>query len=633
MRRFLLLALCLLDASSVRAATPGLWAPAGPDGSTVLALAVDPRNAEIAFAGTDGGGLFKTGDAGESWSAVDLDADVVTAVAIDPRNPDFVYAGTPTEGLFQSRDGGSTWYPELAPANAGSVQAIVIDPLRPYVYVLVQTGDGQDLLRSADGGQFWTSAHHGLPVATSLAIDPKQPDILYASVGGSLYRTTDRGDHWKRRSRGADLPFITSLAVDSVQTWRLYAGTQESGVYHSLDGGSTWKPSRSGPANRSIAVVIAQPRTKGVVWAGATRSLAGLGHAAVFRSADGGETWSPAGTGLVSSDLHALAVSAIGPRTVYAGVETRGVFRSRDNGASWQLASRGLRPVDVTRVAADPSRSGHVLLGTEGFGVLATDDDGATWTPVDSRPLFSRITDLEYDPSDPSVAYAGAGDRMDRSLDGGDTWKPVGFAGTAFAGVFAADPSRAGRVYAVTIGKVYRSLDFGASWAAPLNGLGCLGPIDMVVAPGSAAVWVGGDALDTGCPSPPILARSTDAGVSWHSVTSYPRGLVLSLAVDPGTGTIYAGSQGVVRSPDGGTTWTAAGTIGDGPTPYVYKLLALPGVLYAGSDDHVWESRDGGATWQEVGTGLLGKRVQDLSIDADGVLWAATTRGAFRLVQ
>jgi photosystem II stability/assembly factor-like uncharacterized protein len=633
MIRRLLLACLLLIPFAARAATPGVWTAAGPDGATVLALAVDPVDADIAYAGTEGG-LFETHDAGESWSASSLRDLPVTALAVDPKHPEVIYAGT-GQGLYQSADGGVTWLLAESPIGISTVEQIVIDPIRTEnVYALIQNGLEMDLVRSTDGGENWASARRGLVRdLTSLAIDPKHPEVLYAGTEAhGVFSTYDRGDQWRRRGHGAPALGITTLAVDTVKTSRLYAGTQSRGIYLSTDGGITWKRAPSNPALSAIRVLVAQPRSLGVVWAGTTVSP-GEPRAGVFRTTNGGTTWAPAGGGLVAPSLHALAISASSPRTVYAGVQARGVYRWTEDAPAWTLASGGLRPVFVTRVAADPAHAGHVLAGTIGFGVLATRDGGASWTPVDSRPLFFTVRDLEYDLSRPDRAYAVGQTVADRSLDGGATWRPLDFRGATAAYVLAADPSHAGQVYAATHGGIYHSSDFGLIWLGPSDPLGCFEVVDMKVAPGSGTVYASGHPLvGSACAPDMVFFRSTDGGLTWQRLTGYDREQVYALAVEPLTGTVFAGYVGVLRSTDGGDTWTETGAIGSKSTPAIFTLFAVPGIVYAGGTGHVWESRDAGLSWQEVGTGLADQTVVDLSRGPDGVLWAATTRGVFRLV-
>lgn len=635
-RRFFLACLLLLPLA-VRAATavtPGAWTAAGPDGGTVLALAVDPANAETLYASTEGGGIFWSFDAGESWSALGLSDRTVTALALDPWNNDVIYAGT-TQGLYQSLDRGETWVRQLlGPVGAGTVLQILIDPLRPAdVYVLFRGGAGTDVVRSLDRGVSWESARRGLPAdVTALAIDPKHTDTLYAGTEShGVYSTYDRGGHWRRRKGGNPPAGVTALAVDTVKPSWLYAGTLSGGVYLSLDGGATWKKAPSSPPSAWIRVLVAQPGALGVVWAGTT-SYPGASRAGVFRTTNGGKTWAPVGGGLVAPSLQALVLAPGPSLAVYAGVQTRGVYRWTEDDPSWKLANHGLRPVATTRVAADPAHAGHVLVGTLGFGVLATADGGDTWRPVDSRPAFFDVLDLEYDPTSPAHVYAVGASVADRSLDGGSTWQPMDFRGALVANVLAVDPSHAAEVYAATkTTGIFHSSDFGSIWLpASSDTLGCFVAAALRVAPGTGTVYAGGHAFVSPNCSASALYRSTDDGATWQALTGYGREQVYALAIEPDTGTVFAGFEGVLRSTDGGDTWTATG-IGDGSTPVIYTLLAAPGVVYAGGVGNVWESRDDGLSWQEAGTGLADQTVLDLSLDPEGVLWAATTRGVFRL--
>jgi photosystem II stability/assembly factor-like uncharacterized protein len=642
MLRRCVFACLLLIPFTAYAATPGVWQPAGPDGGTVLALAVAPDDPDALYAGTQDGGVFKSVDAGESWFAMGLRERTVTALAVDPRQPDVIYAGVANQGLYQglyqSRDGGSTWLRGTGPIDSGSVEQILIDPLRPAnVYALFSQGLSRSVLRTRDGGRSWALASRGLPAdVAALAIDPKHPDLLYAgTTDHGVYSSNDGAGHWRRRNRGTPPPSLTALAVDTVKTSRLYAGTVNRGVYLSLDGGVTWKKAPSSPPRSSIQVLVAQPGSLGVVWAGTIPNGPDALRGGVFRTQNGGKTWPQVAPGLIALEVRSLALSPGvpgTPRRAYAGVQARGVYRWTEGDAAWKLSREGLRPVSVNRIAADPSRSGHLLAGTGGFGVLATQDGGDNWTPVDSSVAFASVIDLEFDPSSPAAAYAGVRYRVDRSLDGGNHWQALIPGGPSFWGILAVDPSQAGHLYASMGLGIYRSHDFGATWTPSLTILNCLEVLDIEVAPGSGTVYAGGHLISGSCVPAHWLYRSKDGGETWQALVNYPRGFVLALAVDPATGILYAAQEGVFLSTDEGATWSATNAIGEGPAPYISALVAAPGVVYAGGFGHVWESRDTGHSWQEVGAALPERSlVLDLALDRDGVLWAATTYGAFRL--
>jgi photosystem II stability/assembly factor-like uncharacterized protein len=322
----------------------------------------------------------------------------------------------------------------------------------------------------------------------------------------------------------------------------VFAGTLTrngaGGVFRSLDGGVTWQPSRAGLANLPLSVVVTVPDATGTILAG--------GDTELDRSVDRGQSWQVLAhpdTGPNSNAFSALLVEPLDPDTIYAGLQfgfgdTR-VFRSENGGASWTPTARLLSRVEALR--ADPRRA-RALWAAGGDGLEHSDDGGAHW---DAAPLpketFLDVRDLAIDGRTPLVLWlAGSGSRhqaarLYRSADGGQTWvrRDTGIAGTSVASI-ALDPSSPDVVYAAMDTGLYRSGNAGATWAK-VQGIGA--PVSRVlVAPTSpSTLWaIAGPKREP--------RRSRDGGATWERPL---RGLdgapVLDLAFDPlDPGRVYA---------------------------------------------------------------------------------------------
>ncbi|HET7010979.1 MAG TPA: hypothetical protein VFI11_09410, partial [Anaerolineales bacterium] len=158
------LALSLVPAAHPGAAAPvqATWIGIGPDGGEITALAIDPRTTTTLYAGTRGGGVFRTTDGGRTWRAdnvgmrdavVTVDRDwSVTALAIDPRTPATVYAAAEGHGLFKSTDGGSAW------GTSGLESQVTALAIAPSATNILYAGTSRNgVYRSTDGGQTWRS--------------------------------------------------------------------------------------------------------------------------------------------------------------------------------------------------------------------------------------------------------------------------------------------------------------------------------------------------------------------------------------------------------------------------------------------------------------------------------------------
>jgi photosystem II stability/assembly factor-like uncharacterized protein len=605
------------------------WQPAGPDGGTVVALAVDPTDPDIVYAGTQLGPLFKTTDGGESWHALHgFPTGSVGSLAIDPAHPRTLYAAVSYAGVYRSLDGGETWKAVWTNINEWVEAGIRIDS-RGFVYVLF----GRGLLRSQDGGESWRWNRPTGSRLTSLALDPIQPGVLYVAPDiGPIVRSDDAGRTWRRFGRPfAQSSLVTSFAVEPGrrQQRRVHVSTSQ-GLLRSLDGGFTWQASVELQDRQADRVIAAG----GVLYALLERRTTWEGRGSLLRSLDGGETWEPAGAGLSAMSFSALAVAPSDPRTLYVGPTQQGVFRSRDGAETWTRASRGLAPLDVLRLATDPARPGRLLLATLGAGVLTTVDGGATWPPADPRPshLFYTVG-LKVEPKPPSRAFAASPDHRVRSDNGGITWRTLGPPG--FDGVFALDPDHPGTLYASTVGAFERSQDAGETWKPVADPLACLYVTWVEVVPGSGTVVVSAYERTPGCSGRggDGFYRSKDGGATW---TKLPNSLPWTgvLATDSASpGVLYMVGFGVAKSTDDGDTWTTSAPF-PGANALGLVFLATPDAFYVGGGDNaggeVWVSHDQGASWSKIGGPIRGTSVSGLALD-QGVLWAGTYGGLYRL--
>ena len=272
----------------------GEWVANGPEtrGYGVTALALDAQNPGVLYAGADG--LFKSVDGSASWSRIWAAPDTnahVKDILIDPNNPNVVYVAISRSNgdLFKSVDSGKTWTAldsthssgfRLRLRSAGhthEIDFLVADPLESgVIYVMI---DGS-LKKSVDGGLNWRDLGQPAGGTTVVAIDPRNPNIMFAgenlSYAGdnpatyessAVFKSVDGGANW---SQVLDLKGggIRSLAIDPYNPDIIYAGSmgkvQKPGFFRSVDGGENWTQvhERDGPF--SIAI---DPHNPGVVYA------------------------------------------------------------------------------------------------------------------------------------------------------------------------------------------------------------------------------------------------------------------------------------------------------------------------------------------------------------------------------
>jgi photosystem II stability/assembly factor-like uncharacterized protein len=344
---------------------------------------------------------------------------------------------------------GSHWQP-IGPYG-GTISTLVVDPLHPKT--LYAAGDFPAVVKSTDGGASWRVLP-GSPDGGVVALDPAHPATLFAAYRASgLARSVDGGAHWRSLDGRIPLLHVKALAVDPARPSRVYLGSQGGGIWRSDDGGLSWHAASQGlvAGERSSITALLPLRQP------AGTALAGTFSAALFRTANGGASWSAA-SGLPAGKVLALAAAPSDPRTLYVSLPA-GVFRSADGGAAWTGAGRPAPfSTPIVALAVDPRAPRTVYAGGQRSGLYKTTDAGAHWDLLDGFPSAGTNA-LALDPTRPPVLYAGTtAEAADpggvlRSADGGETWtaKSLGIPGLDTPDV-SADPRSPGLLAAGTHG-------------------------------------------------------------------------------------------------------------------------------------------------------------------------------------
>jgi photosystem II stability/assembly factor-like uncharacterized protein len=231
---------------------------------------------------------------------------------------------------------------------------------------------------------------------------PTRLHTVFAGGDTGLFVSHDGGARWERiTSTNGALPTIWSLAIDPVDPDILFAGTRPAAVYRSRDGGQHWEKLAVDVARECsigtpfVTSVIVDPDDHRIVWAGVEID-------GVFRSTDGGDTWMHLETGLYDPDIHAVTIAATQPKRVFAST-AREMFTSNDLGETWRpLGIKEKWPLPYARgmvvKADDPgvlfAGCGETTTGEKGH-VLRTTNFGETWEilPLSSQELSPNLGD------------------------------------------------------------------------------------------------------------------------------------------------------------------------------------------------------------------------------------------------
>jgi len=307
--------------------------------------------------------------------------------------------------------------------------------------------------------------------------------------------------------------------------------------------------------------------------------------------------------------VSAVVIHPTNDQIIYVGTSQH-IYKSRDGGATWALADEGIAGTRIMSLAVDPRSPAQVYAGTFGVAVWKSWDGGQHWVPdnLGLKEHISIVSTLIFDPVLPGTMYLGATVGVYKRDDPGTAWEErVAGMESVYIVPLVADPTRPGTLYAGTSGGVYKSVDRAEHWK-PINQGLSIEAVGGAMSHGVTAIALDPSNHDTlYIGTTRGLFASTDGGGRWVQNRMIPQGSVAALAVNPVKPSIlYAGGAdiGVVKSTDGGATWTAVNT---GLTNHAIRTLALdpqqPDTLYSGTNGGLFRTVDGGEHWTQMKLG------------------------------
>jgi photosystem II stability/assembly factor-like uncharacterized protein len=541
------------------------------------------------------------------------------AAAGVPSQPNVFYVGQVNGGVWKSDDYGRTWNPIFDHESTQSIGAIAVAPSDPNI-IYVASGEGlhrpdlsvgNGIYKSTDAGKTWT--HLGLRDGfqiPALAIDPRDPNRLYAAVLGhpygpneerGLYRSTDGGQNWRKiiykdENTGASDVEIDPSNPDVIYAsmWEVREGPWEDGnevngtgggLFKSTDGGNNWRQLTNGlPKDLSQIYVAIAPTNPKRLYATVGEANAALG---VYRSDDAGENWTkatedhrPSGR-IGGGDLPIPRVDSKNPDTVYSASTV--TMKSTDGGKTWFGFRGAPGGDDYQNLWINPNDPNTILLVSD-QGALITVNGGASWSSWYNQPT-AQIYHVSVTPDFPYKVCGGQQESgsvciSSRGNDGAITyreWHPVGV------------------------------IEYGYVAPDPLDP-------DIIYGGGRSEVskfhWSTGEVQDV----TPIPLRNPKYRTNRSEPTMFS-------PIDPHT--LYYASNFLFKTTDGGNSWqTISGDLtretpgipesvgkmvpkdADKKRGVIYALapsFKTINTLWAGTDDGlIWRTTDGGKKWNDI---------------------------------
>ena len=683
------------------------WRHIGPEGNRVSAVAGVPGDPLVYYAGAASGGIFKTTDAGIHWQPIFDDQPVASigSLAVAPSDPSIVWAGTGEscirshisvgEGIFKSVDAGKSWT-RMGLEQTGRIGRVVVHPTNPEVVLACALGHAygpqpeRGVFRTTDGGASWehvlfVDEHTG---CSALAMDPANPRKLFAGMwqidiktwgresggpGSGLFVSQDGGTTWQRQ-QGHGLPMRevgkVKVAFAPSNPNRVYAlietgdgvplrgeETDRGQVWRSEDGGESWEVvsydrHAMGRAHYYSHLFVAPDNEHEVYFLTSAYSV----------SLDGGRTLEPrTGQSLPGWDHHDMWIDPTNANRMIVGHD-QGVSVSQTRGRTWRR--QRLANAQMYHVTVD-NQIPYYVYGNQqdGPGFRGPSNSRSQppeflfWEGGIPRGMWHVVGGNEYgwatpDPVDPNIIWStGCGDaRLDRYEENRRQFRSVEVWPERDSGVpadlkyrfvcdapFLISPHDHNTVY-IGSQHVHRTTDGGQSWQVISPDLtlndksrqqlsGGLTPDNMGVEQTGVVYAIAESPRERGLiwvgTNDGLVQLTRDGGQSWTNVTgnlpNLPEWGTVS-SIEPSrydAATAYLAvdfhqvnnrDPFVYKTTDYGATWRAITTgVPKSMLSYVHWLEEDPvrrGLLYLGTENAIYVSFDDGDHWQPLQTNL-----------------------------
>lgn len=366
------------------------------------------------YTGTFWGGVFGSHEPASGWSAVNegLTNRFVWELAVSPHDAGVVWAAS-YGGLSVTTDTGWTWAEASNGVLRRDMRTVAVSPVDPGRLLSGAFYGG--VFRSSNGGASWVPSNSGLPsnpTATAIRYRPGSGSHVLCGTWAGVYRSSNGGSGWSSSTSGMGSKKVWGMATVETAPMLVYAGTYENGLFRSRDFGATWD---SVPIpERYVRAIAVDPSDTSIVYAGGYYKEGGGGG--VYKSTDGGASWTRKNEGLIDRSVWCLSVDREDPLHVLVAT-AGGVCETWDGGETWEPLLAGLQPLDIRWVSPAADR---VLVGSFGGSVPWYEDAIAAVAGAVDRPEGPLLIAVSPNPFNPAtridVVFAGTRSSLDLSL-------------------------------------------------------------------------------------------------------------------------------------------------------------------------------------------------------------------------
>lgn len=309
----------------------------------------------------------------------------------------------------------------------GQLNALRAATTNNDIIYVASMGAPSIIMKSIDAGNSWTKTGEIPSAVYRLEVDPTDPDILYAGCDTTVFKSTDGGSTWVGHYV-ADW-IVMGLAIHQTSTNIIYAGSMANiggtdyvmGFYKSTDAGVSWDSTHLSSERGVTYCVLTDPNVPENVYAGGYYMISTTYYPCVFKSTDGGESFTDISNGLPSTiySVYSLAAHATNPDILFAGTY-QGVYKTTDGGGTWSLISPASYRY-IQNIATTQANESYVYAGGDTCIYIST-NEGGTWTMSVSGLGGRRQTGVQVHNNDALTAYACNDAGFYKSTNAGAQW-------------------------------------------------------------------------------------------------------------------------------------------------------------------------------------------------------------------